>query len=158
MGEDMYCPWALLKIPGSGTTFFSFPLRTPLVKRWGPPTRQGLCSPSAPCVGSPTLQNGGPKQQCPTKEQMGYITFAISGVPNASQRGTKSEVAHKWAHWLHNPCLLGGPQRFTGGDQIRCGPQDTRPVLWCQSAHLWAISDFVPCCEALGTPLTAGAM
>ena len=27
-GEDMYCPRALLKIPGSGTTFF-FALRTP---------------------------------------------------------------------------------------------------------------------------------
>ena len=30
-GEDMYCPRALLKIPGSGTTFF-FPLRTALLK------------------------------------------------------------------------------------------------------------------------------
>ena len=29
-GEDMYCPQALLKIPGSGTTFF-FPLRTTLL-------------------------------------------------------------------------------------------------------------------------------
>ena len=28
-GEDMYCPRALLKIPGSGTTFF-FALRTAL--------------------------------------------------------------------------------------------------------------------------------
>ena len=31
-GEDMYCPRALLKIPGSGTTFFFFfALRTALV-------------------------------------------------------------------------------------------------------------------------------
>ena len=45
------------------------------------------------------------------------------GVPNASQRGTGSEVAHKWAEWLHNPCHLGGPQRFRAGDKIRKSPQ-----------------------------------
>ena len=26
----------------------------------------------------------------------------------ASNRGPESEVAHKWARWLHNPCRLGG--------------------------------------------------
>ena len=31
-GEGMYCPRALLKIPGTGTTFF-FALRTPLFSR-----------------------------------------------------------------------------------------------------------------------------
>ena len=60
-GEDMYCLRALLKIPGSGTTLFFFPLRTPLVllcalgvwdprecrgdiaflPSFGPPRRQG---------------------------------------------------------------------------------------------------------------------
>ena len=29
------------------------------------------------------------------------------GIPIASERGAKSEVAHKWARWLHNPCRLG---------------------------------------------------
>ena len=29
--------------------------------------------------------------------QMGYITPAVGGVPTASERGTKSQVAHKWA-------------------------------------------------------------
>ena len=48
------------------------------------------------------------------------------GLPNASERGTKSEVAHKWAGWLHNACRLGGPQRFRGGDKIRGGPQVVR--------------------------------
>ena len=33
-GEDMYGPRALLKIPGSGTTLFFFPLRTPLSVLW----------------------------------------------------------------------------------------------------------------------------
>ena len=52
-----------------------------------------------------------------------HITPAVSGVPNASRTRTKSEVAHKWAHWLHDPCRLGGPQRFKEGYQIRSGPQ-----------------------------------
>ena len=44
--------------------------------------------------------------------QDGYITPAALGVPTASERGAESEMAHKWASWLHNPCLLGGPHRF----------------------------------------------
>ena len=59
----------------------------------------------------------------------GYITPAACGVPNASERGAESKVAHKWAgllhnpcdlhhkwgRWLHNPCRLGGPGRLKGG-------------------------------------------
>ena len=52
----------------------------------------------------------------------GYTTLAVWGVPNALEQGTKSEVAHKWAGWLRNPCHLGG-QRFTAGDKMRNGPQ-----------------------------------
>ena len=26
-----------------------------------------------------------------------------------------------WVDWLHNPCRLGGPQRFRAGDKIRKG-------------------------------------
>ena len=37
-------------------------------------------------------------------------------VPTASERGTKSEVAYKWARWLHKSCHLGGPHRFKAGD------------------------------------------
>ena len=43
--------------------------------------------------------------------------------PNPAERGTESEVAHKWARWLHNPCRLGGPHRFRAGGRIRGGPQ-----------------------------------
>ena len=73
--------------------------------------------------GSPTLQSGGQTQHSPTSGQFGYITPTIWEVPYASQRGTKSVVAHKWADWLNNPCRLGGPQRFTSGDKISIGPQ-----------------------------------
>ena len=36
--------------------------------------------------------------------------------------GQKSEVAHKWARWLHHPCRLGDPIRFTAEGKIRSGP------------------------------------
>ena len=55
--------------------------------------------------------------------QGGYITPATWGVPTASERGPESEVAHKWARWLHNPCRLEGPHRFKAGGRIRSGPQ-----------------------------------
>ena len=51
------------------------------------------------------------------------MTRAAWGVPTASQRGAKSEVAHKWARWLHDPCCWGGPHRFRVQGKIRSGPQ-----------------------------------
>ena len=32
-------------------------------------------------------------------------------------------MAQKWAGWLHNPCRVGGPQRFGAEDKITSGPQ-----------------------------------
>ena len=40
-----------------------------------------------------------------------------------SKQGAESEVAHKWARWLHNPCRRRGPHRFSAGGRIRGGPQ-----------------------------------
>ena len=48
------------------------------------------------------------------------MTPAASGIPSASVRGTKSEVAYLWARWLRNPCRLGDPLRFRA--KIRSGP------------------------------------
>ena len=47
------------------------------------------------------------------------------GVPDNSKGGTKSEVAHKWAHWLHHLCHPGGGggQRFKAGDRSKNCPQ-----------------------------------
>ena len=53
--------------------------------------------------GSPPLQSGGQNQKWPTSGQRAYITPATEGVPTASERGAKLEVAHKWARYLHNP-------------------------------------------------------
>ena len=61
------------------------------------------------------LQSGGQNQKWPTRGQSGYITLAVSGVRNASERGTRSQVAHNWAKSLRNPCRAG--------DNIRSGPQ-----------------------------------
>ena len=70
-----------------------------------------------PCrLGGPhRFKSGGQNQQWPTSGQGGYITPAAWGVPTASERGAESEVAHKWARWLNNPCCLGGPHRFKSG-------------------------------------------
>ena len=76
-----------------------------------------------PSRGSPPLQSGGQNQKWPTSGQSGYITPAISGIPTASERGAKSEVAHLWAKWLRHPCRLGDPHRFRAGGKIRSGPQ-----------------------------------
>ena len=75
-----------------------------------------------PPRGSPPLQSGEQNQKWPINGQGGYITLAASGIPTASERGAKSEVAHKWARWLHHPCRLGDPHRFRAGGKIRSGP------------------------------------
>ena len=72
---------------------------------------------------SPSLHSEGQNQRWPTSGQGGYITPAAWGIPTASKRGAESEVANKWARWLHNPCRLRGPHRFKAGGTISDGPQ-----------------------------------
>ena len=55
--------------------------------------------------------------------------MATSPLPNTSKRGTKSQVAHKWADWLHSSCHLRAPQRYRAGDKIKSGPQVGRLAL-----------------------------
>ena len=45
------------------------------------------------------------------------------GSPPLQSGGAKSEVAHKWARWLHHPCRIGDPDRFRAGGKIRSGPE-----------------------------------
>ena len=89
--------------------------------RSGPQMGKVATSPLPP-RGSPPLESGGQNQKWPINGQGGYITPAASGIPSASVRGAKSEVAHKWARWLHLPCRLGDPLRFRAGGKIRSGP------------------------------------
>ena len=90
--------------------------------RSGPQVGKVATSP-LPYRGSPPLQSGGQNQKWPTSGQIGYLTPAVSGIPAASQRGAKSEVAHKWANWLPHPCRIEDPRRFRAGGKIRSGPQ-----------------------------------
>ena len=90
--------------------------------RSGPQVGKLATSP-LPYQGAPTPQSGGQNQKWPTSGQIGYLTPAVSGSPTASERGAKSEVAHKWANWLPHPCRIGEPDRFRAGGKIRSGPQ-----------------------------------
>ena len=90
--------------------------------RSGPPVGK-LATSALPYRGSPPLESGGQNQKWPTSGQRGYLTPAVSGIPTASERGAKSEVAHKWAKWLPHPCRIGDPHRFRAGGKIRSGPQ-----------------------------------
>ena len=121
--------------------------------RSGPLVGKVATSP-LPSWGSPPLQSGGQIQKWPTCGQSGYVTPAVSGIPIASERGAKSEVAHLCARWLHNPHRLGGPHLFRegGGDQNwpNCGqsgyvtlavsgiPTAAERGGGSEVAHLWA--------------------
>ena len=86
-------------------------------QKWPTSGQGGYITPAA--WGSPMLQSRGQNQKWPTSGQGGYISHAAGEVPTASERGAESEVAHKWARWLHKPCRLGGPHRFSGGQNHR---------------------------------------
>ena len=106
-------------------------------------------------------------QKRPTCGHNGNLTPAVSGVPNAlhgnnnrngpqtgtistypvsyeaSQMlciGTKSELAHLWAHWLPNPCRLGGPQ---------CSARQ-QSQKWPKNRHSGYLSRGGPQCFARG--------
>ena len=78
-----------------------------------------------PCLlrGRQRLRAEGQNERWPRSGPAGYITPAAGGVPKASQLGVESQVAHKWARWLHNRGRLACPQRFTEGGRITSGPQ-----------------------------------
>ena len=96
--------------------------KSEMARKWGGGGGGGATLP-LPLGGSSPLQSGGQHQKWRTSGAGGYITLAAWEVPTASARVTKSEVAHRWARWLQNPCRLGGPNRFSPADKIRNGPQ-----------------------------------
>ena len=113
---------------------------SPLPYRGSPPLQSGGAKSEVahkwakwlphPCrIGDPhRFRAGGQNQKWPTSGQSGYLTPAVSGIPTASERGAKSEVAHKWAmahkwaKWLRHPCRLGDPHRFRAGGQNQKWP------------------------------------
>ena len=149
---------------------------SPLPSRGSPPLQSGgqirigpfvgkVATSPLPSRGSPPLQSGGGNQKWPTCGQSGYVTPAASGIPTASERVGKSEVAHLWAKWVRHPCRLGDPHRFKAGEDIRSGPQVGKvatsppPARGCpplqrgaksEVAHLWGKWVSHPC--RLGDP------
>ena len=87
------------------------------------PQMSGLATSPMPSKGWTTLPSGGQNEQLPKKGRIGYIVPALWGVPNALEHWTKSEVAPKWADWLHHPCHARGGQRFIAGDKMSSDPQ-----------------------------------
>ena len=81
-------------------------------------------------VGCITLSAGDLQRYTPG----GHINLAARGFPNASQRGTKSDVAHKWAGWQHNQCRLGGPRTSERGTKLgvvdKWAGGDISPAAW----------------------------
>ena len=77
-----------------------------------------------PPRGSPPLQSGGQNQKWPTCGQGGYVTPTAWGIPSASERGAKSEVAHLWAGGYVTPAASGIPtvtERGTNQKWPTCG-------------------------------------
>ena len=100
-----------------------------------------------PPGGSLPLQSGGHNRRWPTSGQGGYITPIAWGVPTASERGAESELAHKWARWLHNPCHLGVPTASERGAES-------------EVAHKWARwlhNSITPAAWGVPTPSERGA-
>ena len=83
---------------------------------YGPQVCALFMSP-VPSRGSATPRCRGRNQQWPTSGCIGYVTSSVWGVPDASVRGTKQEVAHKWENWLHDPLPFGGSPRLWSGGQ-----------------------------------------
>ena len=131
--------------------------------RSGPLVGKMATSP-LPYRGSPPLQSGGQNKKWPTCGQNGYLSPAVSGIPTASKRGAKSEVAHLWANWLPHPCRIGDPHGFRAGRKIRSGSQvrkmATSPLLYRGSPPLqsWGQNQKWPTCGQNGylTPAVSG--
>ena len=89
-------------------------------QKWPINGQGGYVTPAA--SGIPTASERGAKSEVAHKWARWLLTPAASGIPTASERGAKSEVAHKWARWLRHPCRLRDPLRFKAGGKIRSGP------------------------------------
>ena len=89
---------------------------------WGPQVGGNATSPLH-SRGSPTTWGTKSDLGSPTIGRKCYITLAFSGIPKDMGDKIRIGGAHKWAEMLHHPCILVGPQRHGGQNQISCRPQ-----------------------------------
>ena len=78
-----------------------------------------LATSPVPSRGSPKLYRGGGGGEIRSRPKKDGLATSptIWGDPDASKPGTKSEVAHKLAGWLHHPYHMGGSKGFKAGGQ-----------------------------------------
>ena len=73
------------------------------------------------------LHNGGQNQQWPTSGPSGHTNAAVQGVPDASERETKPQVAHKCPtsgpSGYINLEITGVPRGFRALDKTSSGAQ-----------------------------------
>ena len=105
-------------------------------QKWPINGQGGFITPAA--SGSPPLQSGGQNQKWHINGQGGYITPATSGIPTASERGAKSEVAHKWTRWLHHPL----PPR--GSPPLQSGGQNQKWPTYGQGGYITPAASEIP--------------
>ena len=126
----------------------------PALKRWGPPTRQGLCSHLTHLWSTHDF--------APRFEAVG----------TSRRQGLCSHIAHLWATSDCAPRreAVGTPPGGRGyvATLPTCGPllilppalkrwgPPIRQGLCSHLTHLWSTSDFAPRCEAVGTPRRQG--
>ena len=100
---------------------------SPPLQSWGKirsgPLVGKVAMPPLPSRGSQPLHSGAEIRSGPQVGKVATSPPPVSGIPTASERGAKSEVAHLWAKWLRQPCPLGDPHRFRAGGGNRSGPQ-----------------------------------
>ena len=138
--------------PSRGSPMLCTGTKSEMAHMWAP------WLPNSCRLGGPRCSARGQNQKWPTCGDSGYLTPAVSGVPNALHgdkirngphvgtvatyplpsrgspmlcTGTKSEMAHMWAHWLPNPCRLMGPQCSARGQNQKwptCGHSGYLPL------------------------------
>ena len=86
------------------------------------------------CLGDPhRFRAGGKIRSGPQVGNVATSRLPSRGSPPLHSGGGESEVAHKWAMWLPQPCRLGDPHRCRAAGKIRSGPQvgtvATSPLL-----------------------------
>ena len=99
------------------------------------------------------LHSSGQNKKWPMNGPSGYITPVFWGVPNASESGTKTEMAHKWAGGYITTVVCGAPMLQRRAQNKKWRTNEPRgfitPPIWgipnaskrgtkSKASHKWA--------------------
>ena len=96
--------------------------------RSGPLVGKMATSP-LPYRGSPTLQSKGQNQKWPTSGQSGYVTPAVSGIPTASEHGSKIRGGPQVGKMATSPLPSRGSPPLQSGGQNQKWPTSGQNFL-----------------------------